>query len=214
MSLVTKLFTGVLAWAQVVVFPLLLIGPANLNWRLQLVAATLLPLCLALAQARIWPAPLLGLAALLGLITCSAQWTLLPLVLAQRVLAWLLSTQSLTPPLAASVWLIECFFLQVTLTTVASQVIDLTALIDLALVMLPFLISIWAKSLPGWLDVIAIILVAGVGMYLQHLTLLSALAIVLLAVVVSTRSHPLRPLWVNAAALATGLIIIATRLHG
>ncbi|MFD1431747.1 hypothetical protein [Lacticaseibacillus yichunensis] len=215
------LLAGVLFFAQATLFPILNSGLPLTQFSWRLAALVAMALALSFTQSAFFPRAMLIAAAVLGLLGCIGQWQLLPLVITQLGFSLLLNFQQLNVRVQLSGWFIQVIFLQLLLTIAVVQVLPaafLTGLLlDIALLTLPALLTLWADRLPGWSDVVLLVAMAGGGFLLQRLTLVTAAALLILTALLNPRiakkasSHP-----ALYAALATiqGLLMTLTRLHG
>ncbi|WP_054719761.1 hypothetical protein [Lacticaseibacillus manihotivorans] len=85
----------------------------------------------------------LATAAIFGVIAASAQWLLLPVILAQVVYSGLINSQKLSQALEITLWTISVFFAQMVLLYQLMQGTTWQLLLLLAVLLIPQVISVW-----------------------------------------------------------------------
>ncbi|WP_155286268.1 hypothetical protein [Lacticaseibacillus zhaodongensis] len=207
---VTALSFGLLA----VVAPILAIGGSHLVWSVNFIA--LLALCVLLAAMLLQKhvAILAGAALVCAIIASSGQWILLPLVVAQIGLAWIISTQSLTHPVQVSGLLILAAFMQVALTMTESHVLTSTFLLDLGFGLLPFILAAFARQLP--LPVIGLgeIVIVVAAYVAQRFTLIPAFVTILWTLLPAKRKRDWPEYYWLGGALLVSILVHLSMLHG
>lgn len=132
-----------LSWLQIALMPMLYLWSAGIQWSLTLVATLLFTLCLAGARGQIKLIWWLATAAIFGVIAASAQWLLLPVILAQVVYSGLINSQKLSQALEITLWTISVFFAQMVLLYQLMQGTTWQLLLLLAVLLIPQVISVW-----------------------------------------------------------------------
>lgn len=211
--LVKKLFLGTTRFLQVAAFPILYTW-GSLTWSWPLGWALAMTLALALMHPLKQVAWGCGLGLVFGVLACIGQWRLLPLVIAQVGLAYLLSTQALKPRWQATLWFIQVYFNQTLLLVVLMHVLTPMSLLVLALLSLPFILAMWSDQLPIWGVLAALLAVIAVGYWTQQLTLIAAGCLLVIPCLISPRVTPMRPIVYDWASIIMIVIFNLTRLHG
>ncbi|WP_125704681.1 hypothetical protein [Lacticaseibacillus daqingensis] len=206
-----KLLTAASLAAQLLLLPLLLNRTqlTALPWSMWALIA--MALALAWTQATrdlrgLWPALVL---ALLG---CVGAWRLLPLALAQIGLAALLASQNLQRPLQLSGWQIEVAFVQLLLLARLNTVLTLSAVLAVVFVATPPLLAQWSQ--PLWVSIGLQVLVAGLAVWQQSFTLITAAIAVLCGCALALRAKQLPPVATAWAGIVISVADIWTHLHG
>lgn len=193
--------------------PLITLSGAG-TWNFHFTILIIMVLVIAALNLR-WQTPwLLGAAAVLAVVGSSANWTLLPLALAQLLLAFLATTQDTSTPLRATMLIAQAAFLQVLLTMTSTAILSKTFLLQLLFTTLPFIIAAWSSKLPLLVTVALVIIIVGAGYFTQTLTLLAALIAIIWALL-PMRNAARIPAWYWACGLPViGLILQLGMLHG
>jgi hypothetical protein len=194
--------------------PLLSIGTSVSTWGLHLTALILMAIVLAAMNLQWQQRWLLLMAGVLAIVGSFANWTLLPLAIAQIVLALLITTQDMQPPLKATSLIAQIAFLQVLITMAGTQVLTRTFIMQLIFTTIPFIVAAWSSKLPVWLTAIIIVALAATGYFLQVLTILVALLTIIWALL-PLRLPEKMPTWYWALAVPVlGFVLQLTILHG
>lgn len=211
---ISKVPTTLVGFLQLCVLPLFLSGWQNLSWHVTLIALLITALMISAAANQLWPLPALGIGVIASVVVAWHNWLLLPLLIAQLLLALVLGTQRLSLRVMLTLWTVQVVFVQVAFLLAVTHVLPLTTIEDLLLISVPFMISLWADQLPAWVDLGLIVLLAIVGFWLQRLTIISAIAMLLLPTALNVKRVQPRLLWYQLAPLAAACVMIITRLHG
>ncbi|MCI1987534.1 MAG: hypothetical protein LKJ69_12965 [Lactobacillus sp.] len=208
-----KLLFGASCFVQAAAFPLLYTWGRH-TWSWQLGYALAMTLALSLVRTHWHASWWLAFGTGFGLLASIGQWRLLPLIIAQVGLAFLLNTQTLSPRWQLSLWFIQVYFNQALLLFILMRLLTPTSLLVLALLNLPLILAVWSDHLPLWVDILGLLILIAIGYWTQQLTLVAAGGLLLIPSVISPRFMPLRPLvYVWASILITALFTL-TRLHG
>lgn len=213
-STVEKVSTALSFCLLALVYPIISIGGSHLVWSFNFVAVLALCVLLSLTLLQKHVFILTGLALICAIIASIGQWILLPLLLAEVALCWIISTQTLTQPIQVSGLLIVAAFMQVAVAMTESHVITSTFLLDLAFQVLPFVLAAFARQLP--LPVIGIgeIIIVIVAYVAQRFTLIPAFVAILWTLLPAQRKHAWPEYYWLCGALIVGVIVHLTMLHG
>lgn len=203
-----------LSWLQIILMPLLYLWSTGIQWSLVLVATLLFTLMLAGARSGVKLLWWLLAATVFGVIAASAQWLLLPVILAQVVYSGVINSQSLSQPLAITLWTISVFFAQMVLLYQLMSGTTWQLLLVVAGLLIPQGLSVWAERLPVWLTLLLLAVIAVAGFLSGQFTLLAAGALVVITAVTSTRVLKINANWQALASVLIGGIFILSRLHG
>lgn len=209
---IKSLFAAVTAVVQIALLPLLL-NP-GIVFSGPLIA--LLALILVMAGLANFAKPLWWTVAalILAVISSSANWTLLPLALAQIGLGLLLATQKMSPLLKASGWQLEVLFLQLLLSASITHGLTTTALIINCLFAALMLLLIWAERLPFAATLILLVAILGIGFWQQQFTLLFALIALACSGILTVRHWAKQPGVIAWTQIILSALLYLVRLHG
>ncbi|WP_407893274.1 hypothetical protein [Lacticaseibacillus sp. N501-2] len=203
-----------LSWLQIILWPLLYLWSAGIQWSVALVATLLFAFTLAGARSQVKLGWWLVAAGVFGIIAASSQWLLLPVILAQVAYSGLINSQKLTPPLAITLWTINVYFGQMVLLYQLMQSMTWQLLVLLAILLLPQIIAVWADRLPIWLGLVLLAALAVSGYLSGQVPLIAAGALVIITAATSTRVLKLNTTVQTLASVVIGGIFILSRLHG
>ena len=214
MPKITQLFFGLGIALQAVLFPWLTLRP---QWGAnQLLLGCLIGLAISLALAythwhSLW---WLGLITVLVVILASVQPRLLPLLLVQLVLTWLLTTQKMqTAPLLSLIFG-QMLLAQLIWFFALVHSLPLYNLIDLGLIYLAALMMLWQPRLPRWGYALLALAVLSLGYGLQRLNLGAIIGMAIIFVLLALPKKPLAPWVYNLLPVCLSLLMIAARSQG
>ncbi|WP_179396290.1 hypothetical protein [Lacticaseibacillus absianus] len=208
-----KLLLTASAAAQLLILPLLLNRTQLTQLTLSTWALIAMALCLAWVNVSRDLRGLLPALVLAG-IGAWGTWRLLPLALAQIALAALLASQNLQKPLALSGWQLEVAFVQLLLLAQLNQLITPQALLAVTFVTLPPLVAQWTPHLPWWATLASQVLIAGLAVWQQSFTWVTAAIALLCGTGLSVKHRQLPPIATVWAGVLISLVDVWTHLHG
>lgn len=210
----TRILNSLAVALGALLMPLVNLGPGSTSWGMHLLALIALAIVLAAMNMHWQEKWLLVAAAILAIIGSAGNWTLLPLAVAQVLLALLINTQDMQTPLRATSMIAKSAFLQVLITMAGSQIITRTFLFQLLFTTVPFIIAAWGSELPLPLTAILVVGVGVAGYFTQTLTLLVTLLIIIWALL-PVRVYSRMPAWYWTGAVPIiGFLLHLTILHG
>ena len=158
--------------------------------------------------------PLL-LAGVSGIIGTINQWLLLPLIIVQIVIAFLLQTQKMPALWVDTVVFGQALLLQITLIYASLHFFNRTMLLDLALLYLPALIGLWANRFPKWTDLILLLVVAILGYVQQRINFIAIGGMFIIVTVINSRRPFKLPRYIyQFSPLIMTLLLYLARMHG
>ncbi|EGF39029.1 hypothetical protein AAULR_06224 [Lacticaseibacillus rhamnosus MTCC 5462] len=189
----------------------------QVNWTFQLVALLFMTTCLAgttlVSSNKLMF--LLLLASVSGIIGTINQWLLLPLIIVQIVIAFLLQTQKMPALWLDTVVFGQALLLQITLIYASLHFFNRTMLLDLALLYLPALIGLWANRFPKWTDLILLLVVAILGYVQQRINFIAIGGMFIIVTVINSRRPFKLPRYIyQFSPLIMTLLLYLARMHG
>nr|DAZ16202.1 MAG TPA: hypothetical protein [Caudoviricetes sp.]DAZ24887.1 MAG TPA: hypothetical protein [Caudoviricetes sp.] len=189
----------------------------QVNWTFQLVALLFMTICLAgttlVSSNKLML--LLLIAGVSGIIGTINQWLLLPLIIVQIVIAFLLQTQKMPALWLDTVVFGQALLLQITLIYASLHFFNRTMLLDLALLYLPALIGLWANRFPKWTDLILLLVVAILGYVQQRINFIAIGGMFIIVTVINSRRPFKLPRYIyQFSPLIMTLLLYLARMHG
>ena len=189
----------------------------QVNWTFQLVALLFMTTCLAgttlVSSNKLML--LLLIAGVSGIIGTINQWLLLPLIIVQIVIAFLLQTQKMPALWVDTVVFGQALLLQITLIYASLHFFNRTMLLDLALLYLPALIGLWANRFPKWTDLILLLVVAILGYVQQRINFIAIGGMFIIVTVINSRRPFKLPRYIyQFSPLIMTLLLYLARMHG
>ena len=158
---------------------------------------------------------LLLIAGVSGIIGTINQWLLLPLIIVQIVIAFLLQTQKMPALWLDTVVFGQALLLQITLIYASLHFFNRTMLLDLALLYLPALIGLWANRFPKWTDLILLLVVAILGYVQQRINFIAIGGMFIIVTVINSRRPFKLPRYIyQFSPLIMTLLLYLARMHG
>lgn len=202
---------------QALAYPFLIAMVLQVNWTFQLVALLFMTICLAgttlVSSNKLML--LLLIAGVSGIIGTINQWLLLPLIIVQIVIAFLLQTQKMPALWLDTVVFGQALLLQITLIYASLHFFNRTMLLDLALLYLPALIGLWANRFPKWTDLILLLVVAILGYVQQRINFIAIGGMFIIVTVINSRRPFKLPRYIyQFSPLIMTLLLYLARMHG
>ena len=202
---------------QALAYPFLIAMTLQVNWTFQLVALLFMIICLAgttlVSSNKLML--LLLIAGVSGIIGTINQWLLLPLIIVQIVIAFLLQTQKMPALWLDTVVFGQALLLQITLIYASLHFFNRTMLLDLALLYLPALIGLWANRFPKWTDLILLLVVAILGYVQQRINFIAIGGMFIIVTVINSRRPFKLPRYIyQFSPLIMTLLLYLARMHG
>ena len=202
---------------QALAYPFLIAMALQVNWTFQLVALLFMTTCLAgttlVSSNKLMF--LLLIAGVSGIIGTINQWLLLPLIIVQIVIAFLLQTQKMPALWVDTVVFGQALLLQITLIYASLHFFNRTMLLDLALLYLPALIGLWANRFPKWTDLILLLVVAILGYVQQRINFIAIGGMFIIVTVINSRRPFKLPRYIyQFSPLIMTLLLYLARMHG
>ena len=202
---------------QALAYPFLIAMSLQVNWTFQLVALLFMTTCLAgttlVSSNKLML--LLLIAGVSGIIGTINQWLLLPLIIVQIVIAFLLQTQKMPALWVDTVVFGQALLLQITLIYASLHFFNRTMLLDLALLYLPALIGLWANRFPKWTDLILLLVVAILGYVQQRINFIAIGGMFIIVTVINSRRPFKLPRYIyQFSPLIMTLLLYLARMHG
>ncbi|KRM72301.1 hypothetical protein [Lacticaseibacillus brantae] len=214
MPKITQLFFGLGIALQAALFPWLTLRPVWRDNQTLLLGLIGLAISLGLTYTHWHSLWWLGLSSLFAILLAGLQPRLLPLLLVQLVLTWLLTTQKMQTPTLLSLVFGQMLLAQLIWFFALVHSLPIYNLIDLGLIYLAALIMLWQPRLPRWGYALLGLAVLSLGYGLQRLNLGAIIGMAIIFLLLAFPKKSLAPWVYNVLPVLLSVFMIVARSQG